>query len=155
MSSQATSRSLHPRRARRWPGHGVFPPFREMWASPLSRSSTPFEHGKVKALYVMGENPMLSDPDLHHVEKGLKGLDFLVVPGYLPHGDRCPCGCGPAPPPVLPRRTAPSRTRIAAFNACARRRTARRGKSRLANPLRDRHEDGLSDEVPQRGGRFQ
>lgn len=37
------------------------------------------EHGKVKSLYVMGENPMLSDPDLHHVEKGLKSLDFLVV----------------------------------------------------------------------------
>ncbi len=35
--------------------------------------------GKVKALYVMGENPMVSDPDLHHVEEGLKSLDFLVV----------------------------------------------------------------------------
>jgi formate dehydrogenase major subunit len=35
--------------------------------------------GRVKGLYVMGENPMLSDPDLHHVEEGLKGLDFLVV----------------------------------------------------------------------------
>ncbi len=37
------------------------------------------EHGKVKALYIMGENPMVSDPDLHHVEKGLKSLEFLVV----------------------------------------------------------------------------
>lgn len=27
----------------------------------------------------MGENPMLSDPDLHHVEKALKSLEFLVV----------------------------------------------------------------------------
>jgi formate dehydrogenase (coenzyme F420) alpha subunit len=27
----------------------------------------------------MGENPMISDPDLHHVEKGLKNLEFLVV----------------------------------------------------------------------------
>lgn len=35
--------------------------------------------GKIRALYVMGENPMVSDPDSHHVEKGLKGLDFLVV----------------------------------------------------------------------------
>jgi formate dehydrogenase major subunit len=35
--------------------------------------------GKVKGLYVMGENPMVSDPDLHHVEEGLKALDFLVV----------------------------------------------------------------------------
>ena len=37
------------------------------------------EPGKVKALYIMGENPMLSDPDLHHVEKGLKNAEFIVV----------------------------------------------------------------------------
>lgn len=36
-------------------------------------------NGKVKALYVMGENPMLSDPDLSHLEKALKKLDILVV----------------------------------------------------------------------------
>ncbi|HUX15690.1 MAG TPA: formate dehydrogenase subunit alpha, partial [Phycisphaerae bacterium] len=35
--------------------------------------------GKVKALYCLGENPMLSDPDLTHVEEALKALDFLVV----------------------------------------------------------------------------
>ena len=35
--------------------------------------------GTLKALYVMGENPMLSDPDLNQVEKSLKNLDFLVV----------------------------------------------------------------------------
>jgi len=35
--------------------------------------------GGVKALFVVGENPMVSDPDLHHVEEGLKKLDFLVV----------------------------------------------------------------------------
>jgi len=35
--------------------------------------------GDVKALYIMGENPLLSDPDLHHVEKSLKKLDLLIV----------------------------------------------------------------------------
>ncbi len=35
--------------------------------------------GKVKALYIMGENPMVSDPDLNKVEKALESLDFLVV----------------------------------------------------------------------------
>lgn len=34
---------------------------------------------KIKMLYIMGENPMISDPDINHVEKGLKELDFLVV----------------------------------------------------------------------------
>lgn len=37
------------------------------------------EPGKVKCVYIMGENPMLSDPDLHHVEKGLRNAEFLVV----------------------------------------------------------------------------
>ena len=35
--------------------------------------------GDVKAVYIMGENPMLSDPDQTHVEEALKNLDFLVV----------------------------------------------------------------------------
>ena len=33
----------------------------------------------IKALYIMGENPMISDPNLNHVEEQLKKLDFLVV----------------------------------------------------------------------------
>jgi formate dehydrogenase major subunit/formate dehydrogenase alpha subunit len=35
--------------------------------------------GKLRALYVMGENPVLSDPDSNHVEEALKKLDLLVV----------------------------------------------------------------------------
>jgi predicted molibdopterin-dependent oxidoreductase YjgC len=35
--------------------------------------------GNIKGLYIMGENPMLSDPDLSHVEASLKNLDILVV----------------------------------------------------------------------------
>ncbi|KPK17464.1 MAG: formate dehydrogenase [Betaproteobacteria bacterium SG8_41] len=35
--------------------------------------------GKIKALYIMGENPVLSDADLTHVVKALESLEFLVV----------------------------------------------------------------------------
>jgi formate dehydrogenase alpha subunit len=35
--------------------------------------------GRVKGLFVMGENPMLSDPDITHVEQALQSLEFLVV----------------------------------------------------------------------------
>jgi formate dehydrogenase alpha subunit len=35
--------------------------------------------GNLKALYIMGENPMLSDPDINHVREGLENLEFLVV----------------------------------------------------------------------------
>lgn len=61
--------------------------FEEAWKVPLSRKPgltimemfQAIEEEKVKALYIMGENPMVSDPDLHHVEKVLKKLDLLVV----------------------------------------------------------------------------
>ncbi|MEM2546352.1 MAG: molybdopterin-dependent oxidoreductase, partial [Candidatus Bathyarchaeia archaeon] len=33
----------------------------------------------IKALYIMGENPMVSDPDINHVREQLEKLDFLVV----------------------------------------------------------------------------
>ncbi|MGQ9569320.1 MAG: formate dehydrogenase subunit alpha [Thermodesulfovibrionales bacterium] len=35
--------------------------------------------GNLKAMYIMGENPVLSDPDVNHTIKALKKLDFLVV----------------------------------------------------------------------------
>jgi formate dehydrogenase alpha subunit len=35
--------------------------------------------GSVKAVYVVGENPMVSDPDRTHVEKALKQAELLVV----------------------------------------------------------------------------
>ncbi len=35
--------------------------------------------GSVKALFVLGENPVMSDPNQHHVIEALEKLDFLVV----------------------------------------------------------------------------
>ena len=35
--------------------------------------------GDIKAMFIMGENPVLSDADASHVAEGLKKLDFLVV----------------------------------------------------------------------------
>ena len=34
---------------------------------------------KVKAMYIMGEDPVLTDPDTNHIRKALEHLDFLVV----------------------------------------------------------------------------
>ena len=35
--------------------------------------------GNIKGLYIMGENPMLSDPNLNHVKEAIENLDFLCV----------------------------------------------------------------------------
>jgi formate dehydrogenase alpha subunit len=35
--------------------------------------------GKVRAMYIMGENPMISDPNTTHVEQAFRKLDFMLV----------------------------------------------------------------------------
>jgi len=35
--------------------------------------------GEVRAMFILGENPMVSDPDIQHLEESLKSLEFLVV----------------------------------------------------------------------------
>jgi formate dehydrogenase alpha subunit len=37
------------------------------------------EEGRIKAVYIMGENPALSDPNLNRTRKALESVDFLVV----------------------------------------------------------------------------
>ncbi len=37
------------------------------------------EQGKVKAMYIFGENPVMADPDVNHVKHALEQLEFLVV----------------------------------------------------------------------------
>ncbi|MCK5733022.1 MAG: formate dehydrogenase subunit alpha, partial [Candidatus Latescibacteria bacterium] len=61
--------------------------FEQAWGVPLSGEvgltvveiMNAAAEGRVKGLYVMGENPMLSDPNLNHVREALENLDFLVV----------------------------------------------------------------------------
>ncbi len=35
--------------------------------------------GKIRGMYIMGENPAMSDPDAHHAREALAKLDWLVV----------------------------------------------------------------------------
>jgi formate dehydrogenase major subunit len=35
--------------------------------------------GKIRGMYIMGENPAMSDPDAHHAREALAGLEHLVV----------------------------------------------------------------------------
>jgi len=61
--------------------------FESAWNAKLSDQiglTIPFmlsglSEGTLKALYVVGENPMVSDPDIGHVEKAIKNTEFLVV----------------------------------------------------------------------------
>ena len=43
------------------------------------------EIGRIKAMYVTGENPLLSEPNLHHAEETFSKLEFLVVQDIFLH----------------------------------------------------------------------
>src|SRR5215211_6253555 len=66
---------------------GVRERFEEAWGRELDpvRGLTVTEivhaalHGSVRGMYMMGENPFLSDPNINKVRKALSSLDFLVV----------------------------------------------------------------------------
>ena len=61
--------------------------FEEAWGVKLSakpglKATDVFPaaiEGKIKGLYICGEDPIVSDPDTHHIEKALESLDFFVV----------------------------------------------------------------------------
>ncbi len=40
--------------------------------------------GRMKGMYIIGENPLLSDPDLRHVQDSMKRLEFVVVQDIFP-----------------------------------------------------------------------
>jgi formate dehydrogenase major subunit len=66
---------------------GAWVRFEEAWGRELdhARGLTVTEiigsalHGGVRGMYMMGENPFLSDPNINKVRKALAALDFLVV----------------------------------------------------------------------------
>ncbi|MFH1328707.1 MAG: formate dehydrogenase subunit alpha [Candidatus Bathyarchaeota archaeon] len=61
--------------------------FEKAWNTPLPdkigltlvEMTNAAAKGDIKMMYIMGENPMLSDPDINHVKEALEKLDFLVV----------------------------------------------------------------------------
>ena len=61
--------------------------FEEFWGATLDpeRGLTVVEiinaahEGRIKGMYVMGENPAMSDPDLNHAREAIAHLDHLVV----------------------------------------------------------------------------
>ena len=61
--------------------------FEKAWGVKLSarpgltvvEMSRAADEGRLRALYCMGENMLLSDPDLYHLEKALRKLELFVV----------------------------------------------------------------------------
>ncbi len=68
-------------------------PFEELWGAGLPRlpgvkATDMVEQiatGATRAMYIVGENPLLSEPNLHHATELMKGLDFLVVQDLFMH----------------------------------------------------------------------
>jgi predicted molibdopterin-dependent oxidoreductase YjgC len=45
----------------------------------LDQMMSGLHDGRIRALYLIGENPAQTEPNAHHVEEGLAGLDFVVA----------------------------------------------------------------------------
>jgi predicted molibdopterin-dependent oxidoreductase YjgC len=45
----------------------------------LDQMMSGLHDGRIKALYLIGENPAQTEPNAHHVEEGLANLEFLVA----------------------------------------------------------------------------
>ena len=43
------------------------------------------DNGRIKAMYITGENPLLSEPDLNHAEESFKKLELLIVQDIFLH----------------------------------------------------------------------
>jgi formate dehydrogenase major subunit/formate dehydrogenase alpha subunit len=50
----------------------------ETYGYRLDQMMSGLHDGRIKALYLIGENPAQTEPNARHVEEGLAGLDFIV-----------------------------------------------------------------------------
>ncbi|MEP7215642.1 MAG: formate dehydrogenase subunit alpha [Anaerolineaceae bacterium] len=68
-------------------------PFEELWGSGLPsvegmKATDMIERialGDIRAMYIVGENPLLSEPNVHHATELIQSLDFLVVQDLFMH----------------------------------------------------------------------
>lgn len=71
----------------------VIAPFEELWGAALPRDPgikatdmvEQIASGAIRAMYIVGENPLLSEPNLRHATELFRALDFLVVQDIFLH----------------------------------------------------------------------
>ena len=51
---------------------------------PMTEMMNSAFRGEIKAMYIVGENPIMSEPDSNHTRHALQKLDFLVVQDIFP-----------------------------------------------------------------------
>jgi len=51
---------------------------------PVTEMTGAAHQGSIKAMYVIGENPLMSEPSLEHARKAMENLEFLVVQDIFP-----------------------------------------------------------------------
>jgi anaerobic selenocysteine-containing dehydrogenase len=101
---------------------------------------------QIEGMYIMGENPAMSDPDVHHARQALAKLKHLVVQDIFLtetawHADVV------LPASVFPEKTAPSPTPIAGAARPHGLAAARPGAARSRHHHRSRQPPGLRLEL--------
>ncbi len=68
-------------------------PFETAWGAKIPRAAglkatdmvEGILSGRIRAMYIVGENPLLSEPNLRHATEAIRALDFLVVQDIFLH----------------------------------------------------------------------
>jgi predicted molibdopterin-dependent oxidoreductase YjgC len=106
--------------------------------------------GKIKAMYIMGENPMITDPNLNHTEEAIKKMEFLVVQDIF-HTETTPYADVILPASAFAEKNGHLRKqRSSRTQGQKSRRHAGRGPSGLANHLSDCRTNGKTDRTLQK-----
>ncbi len=108
--------------------------------------------GGIKALYIMGENPALTDPDSDHAVKAMQSPGPPGCPGHLPHRNRQTGRRGPAGLSFAEKDGTFSNTERRVSRVRQAIRPGGRSPSPTGRSLRDRQPPGLPHELRQPRG---
>jgi formate dehydrogenase major subunit len=125
-------------------------PFERLWGHALDRQPglTVVEimkaalQGDIRGMYIMGENPAMSDPDLRHAREALARLEWLVVQDIFPTETACMADV------ILPASAFPEKT--GTFTNTDR--TVQLARQALAPPGQARQDLWIVTEIARRLG---
>ena len=64
--------------------NGITPLFEEIPGLTVTEMTNAAKDGGVRALYILGENPVMSDPDSNHVKECFEACEFVVLQEIFP-----------------------------------------------------------------------
>jgi predicted molibdopterin-dependent oxidoreductase YjgC len=65
-------------------GNGITPLYGDKVGKTITEMTDSAKKGDIRAMYILGENPIMSDPDSNHVRECLNACEFIVLQEIFP-----------------------------------------------------------------------